>query len=255
MPSKIERFVAGQAEVQGWFSAQAAATWDCLLQHQNDRGVTGNTLEIGVWHGKSASMLLMHTDTTRELCVLVDRVKREAELQRTMQVMGIQAGPYLKYLDTPAERLLHTKLVSDGAGKFRWIHIDGEHTGVDVVRNLEFADHLLSDQGIVCLDDFFSWRYPQVTTAALRYIENNPHRFTLILTGYNKGYLCRPMKAYLYLDYLVQTLPAAMQDRGFPIAVAKTTYPTDGLTCGIGPRAEPEQLLIGPDFAPELVRV
>ena len=44
---------------------------------------------------------------------------------------------------------------------FRWIHIDGEHTGQAVANDLAIAHDLLADDGIICIDDFFSPAYPQ----------------------------------------------------------------------------------------------
>ena len=51
----------------------------------------------------------------------------------------------------------------------RWFHIDGEHTGTAVYRELEFANRIVNTDGIVVIDDFFSPRYPANTTEAMRY--------------------------------------------------------------------------------------
>ena len=48
--------------------------------------------------------------------------------------------------------------------RVRWFHIDGEHTGTAVYRELEFANRIVNTEGIVVIDDFFSPRYPANTT-------------------------------------------------------------------------------------------
>ena len=45
--------------------------------------------------------------------------------------------------------------VREAARDFRWIHIDGEHTAQAVSNDLAIAETLLSDRGILVLDDFF----------------------------------------------------------------------------------------------------
>ena len=49
---------------------------------------------------------------------------------------------------------------------FRWIHIDGEHTGQAVGNDLAIAHELLADDGIICIDDFFNPAYAQVSAAS-----------------------------------------------------------------------------------------
>ena len=41
--------------VPGWFSFQSFCVWRAFLEHQAN--ITGDLFEIGVWKGRSASML------------------------------------------------------------------------------------------------------------------------------------------------------------------------------------------------------
>lgn len=254
MSDHLKRFLNVHESIEGWFSPQSAAIWDALLQRQRDTGLRGNTMEIGVWHGKSGGLMLLHTDTENELCLLVDRVVRRRELDHTLDLLDHRPGPLLKYLGTPAETLTSTNIVKDGALSFRWIHIDGEHSGVDVCRNLDLADRLLCDRGVVCLDDFFSWRYPQITEAVFKYIRTQPHRFAMFLVGYNKAYLARPMYVHEYLEFCVSEMGQTIEDSGFETSICKTTWPADSQIIGIGGRQE-QHALIGPDWSMETIRV
>lgn len=254
MSEALTRFLAVEKQIEGWFNPSAAATWDCLLSFQKRMEVTGNTMEIGVWHGRSAGLLVMHTDTDSEMCLLVDRVVRREELDRTLGLLEHEPGPLLKYVGIPAETLATTDAVRKGALSFRFIHIDGEHSGVDVYRNLELADGLLARHGIICLDDFFSWRYPQITEATFDFINTHKHRFTMFLVGFNKAFLARPMWVHDYHEYCIQQLGGEMEERGFETSVAKTTWPADSKVIGIGPRYA-DTPIIGPDWCPQTVRV
>ena len=86
----------------------------------------------------------------------------------------------------------------------RWFHIDGEHTGTAVYRELEFANRIVNTDGIVVIDDFFSPRYPANTTEVIRYLEKNPFHFRLLAVGFNKGYLCRPESLPRYMDFMAR---------------------------------------------------
>ena len=109
----------------------------------------------------------------------------------------------------------------------RWFHIDGEHTGTAVYRELEFANRIVNTEGIVVIDDFFSPRYPANTTEVIRYLEKNPFHFRLLAVGFNKGYLCRPESLPRYMDFMASGMSRALQGYGAKTTIFKTTGPWD----------------------------
>ena len=96
----------------------------------------------------------------------------------------------------------------------RWFHIDGEHTGTAVYRELEFANRIVNTDGIVVIDDFFSPRYAANTTEVIRYLEKNPFHFRLLAVGFNKGYLCRPESLPRYMDFMASGMSRALSTYG-----------------------------------------
>ena len=74
-------------------------------------------------------------------------------------------------------------------GCFRWIHIDGEHSGPAVRNDLAIAAALIAPGGIICLDDFFTPAYPQITAAVFEFLASCRDELQLFLVGYNKAYL------------------------------------------------------------------
>ena len=115
----------------------------------------------------------------------------------------------------------------------RWFHIDGEHTGTAVYRELEFANRIVEPQGIVVIDDFFSPRYPANTTEVIRYIEKNPFHFRLLAVGFNKGYLCRPEACRATWTSCVEGMSEALHGYGCKATIFKTTGPWDTDAVGI----------------------
>lgn len=250
----FDRYLEVEDRIEGWFSREAAATWDALLSLQERCSVAGNMLEIGVWRGKSAAMLAIHADPRREKLMLLDKYLTPNELRENL---GLVRGPLddsIQFIQGDSRRLAVDPLIAEGFESFRWIHIDGEHSAGAVTNDLLIAQTLCAPNGIVCLDDFFNWMYPQVTEAVLRYVRENPDHFALFLCGYNKAYLARPHYVHTLLDFCKVRLADELEARGVEATVAKTTWPAEMNTFGIGPRFEGKALR-GPDWDQRTIRV
>jgi predicted O-methyltransferase YrrM len=224
------RFLRAFVDVPGWFYPQSAATWDILLSYQEAHGIVGNLLEIGVYQGKSAGMAALHRQG-EESCVFVDPLPMDGIRQRLEQLLPDAKCEYIQEL---SQYLPRHAFVRDAARDFRWIHIDGEHSAQAMQNDLTIAETLLSDRGILVVDDFFSPSYPQITQAVFRFLDANPGRLMLLLCGYNKGYLCRPRAAREYLGFIKDAFYLNMAKRGMSrITVCKTSEPSDMNTFGL----------------------
>jgi hypothetical protein len=230
---RFDDYMKHFSEVDGWFQTPAIAIWDTLLSYQQEHGISGNLLEIGVWKGKSAALAALHCQGD-DACVFVDAMPLDEAKARISQVTP---GISYHYLQEQSQSLARHPFVSQGTPAFRWIHVDGEHSGQSVTNDLEIADHLLSDRGIAVFDDFFSPGYPQVTQAVFQFLATRPGRFALVLCGFNKGYLCRPKAAREYLQFVRTSLYSNMADRGCDkVTISKTTEPGDMNTFGVTDR-------------------
>ncbi len=250
----FERYLAIHTDTEGWFAEEAAAAWDALLAFQRRRGQAGNLLEIGVWHGKSAALLALHTDFSRETCVLVDRYMNDPVVESTLDRARPDWREAVNLVRIDSARLVVDPLVVEGFASFRWIHIDGEHSARAVSSDLSLAATLLAEDGIVCLDDFLSWLYPQVTEAVFRYLRENPDHFSLFLCGHNKGYLARTHFVHEYLGFCDRELLDEIEARGFEPMLAKTTYPAELNCFSLGPRSANVRRR-GPDWEQGRIRI
>ncbi len=232
LPTNLyELFVALFDKTPGWFYHESAAIWDTFLSYQEATNNVGNMLEIGVYQGKSAGMLALHR-RGEETCVLVDVTPLHQVRQRIEQAVP---NAKCEYLQEMSQFLVRHPFVREAARDFRWIHIDGEHSAQAVSSDLALAETLLSDRGIIVLDDFFSPHYPQITQALFRFLDANPGRLMLMLCGFNKGYLCRPRAAHEYLTFMRSSLFANLARRGCGkrVTICKTTAPSDMNAFGI----------------------
>ncbi len=247
-----EEFIELTEATEGWFFRESAAAWDSLLSFQAQNKIRGHSLEIGVHHGKSAAMILRHSDPLQEMNFLVDLYLNRPKIEETLTRFRPVHNDTVSLLKLDSRVLARPQLMGEGRGKFRWIHIDGEHTSGAVMNDLEIASKLLAKNGVVVDDDFFSWWYPQITEAVFRYIRENPDQFGLFLFGYNKAYLAHPQFLHHYQDYVYKQLPNDLLQRGVKVSLSKTCTPAESPTFGMGPWMG--QQYRGPDWDQHNIR-
>ena len=135
----------------------------------------------------------------------------------------------------------------------RWFHIDGEHSAPALALDLQLADKLLHSQGVVVVDDLFSFSYPQVTKAVHQYESRHPASFTMFLCGFNQGFFCRPNMAELYRIYVESSLFSDLSARGHNnVTIWKTASDRDMGCFGIT-RIYGDRKYRGPDWDENLV--
>ncbi len=238
--------------IPGWFTFQSYCTWRALLdqQAQQQAGVTGDLFEIGVWRGRSASVLASYRKPDERL-YLCDLRLDEPAVQAAIRSVGLKPS-HIVPLSGPSADLPAKLDLQAMHQTVRWFHIDGEHTGSAVYRELELAHAIVNAGGIVVIDDFFSSRYPANTTEAVRYLEKNPFHFRLLAVGHNKGYLCRPESLPRYMDFLAEDFTLALRRYGHRATVFKTTGPWDADAVGIVDYVDEAGPIAGPDSEPQL---
>lgn len=223
-------FLNSSSDVDGWFAKEAAAVWDAILSFQNVIGIAGHFLEIGVWKGKSAMMAALHVKPS-EVLMLVDPL---ALGDAVTNIRGLSPNADIRTFQAASRYLRKSNEFNAMRSSFRWIHIDGKHTGQDVTIDMGIADDLLDENGMLVVDDFFSPAYPQVSQAVFRYIERHPYSFQLVICGFQKAYLVRPLAHHVYMEYIATGLMASLKQRGVEnITIWKTTEKMDLNAFGI----------------------
>lgn len=233
--------------VPGWFTFQSFCVWRAFLEEQ--AMVTGDLFEIGVWKGRSASMLAGYRKGDEKL-ILCDRGLDEGEIRESIRRTGTEPQNLVFIeafsIDLPAR--LDLKAMHHTV---RWCHIDGEHTGTAVYREMELANQIVRPDGLLVIDDFFSPRYPANTTEVIRYLEKNPHHFRLVAVAFNKAYLCRPESVPRYMDFLAAGMARSMRRYGWKATIFKTTGPWDMDAVGIEEFVDAAGIQVGPDDNPQ----
>jgi hypothetical protein len=195
---------SGRHRVNGWFHLYDALIIEALSEIQHGQDWTGPMMEIGVFHGKSAILLdLLRQQGEAIVCLdlFADDARRIFERNLRHHVgsahgCAIVSGNSQDY---------DAATLAAFAGRYRFYHIDGGHTFEEALHDLRLAPDILTEQGIVALDDVFVSAHPDVTTALYSFLKEK--KLKLFALSNNKGYLCTPDLAAFYRDNLRGMLP------------------------------------------------
>ncbi|RVT91594.1 class I SAM-dependent methyltransferase [Rhodovarius crocodyli] len=194
--------------VTGWFSDMSAGIVDAFLDYQDQKGIPGDLMEIGVAHGRSASLINLHA-RTREHFIAVDcnaPLLEEAAALLRGQGTGQVIVHGCDSQALPAEDFRQ--------GCVRFMHIDGDHGRGALLNDLTIADQVVGPEGLLVLDDFLAPQYLAATAGVFEWLTLHPKRFEMVLAGHNKAYLARPEAARDYLFFIRDQLPAQLRARG-----------------------------------------
>ena len=211
-----------QRTIDGYFLDESAAIWCFLLQEQHVtwswEGLTsGDYLEIGVFKGKSASVLAEYARAFGNALVAVDPVILP-ETRATLDAIGAR----VEYLPIRSEHLMTHDYVRRHARGVAFAHIDGMHRFAAVQGDLRACEELLSDFGVIAVDDFHTDLYPQIPAAVYRYLYSGVSDLSMFLVGFNKVYLCRNVAKAFFKKVVYERALTVLKDLGYTVSLVKT---------------------------------
>jgi hypothetical protein len=219
-------------DTPGFFTNLAIATWDFFLVSQRAMAVAGNFLEIGVYRGRSALLGACHM-VRGETCILADvcPIEEVAAAIRSLE------GPDVVVASGKSSMLLSGHSLAQFEGTVRWLHIDGDHAGHSVMNDLRVSERFLNDCGVICVDDFFSWRYPQLTAAVYKFLLDTAPLYRMVLCGAGKCYIVRSADYVIYEALIRKYLAGHLRGCGELVTIHKSGHTHDGGCFSLGPRS------------------
>jgi hypothetical protein len=247
---KLLLYEAQKNDFEGFFGDESAALFDIFLSFQKEQNIKGDFLEIGVYKGRSALMSGLHLENNEAFHLIDSYASLLEEVEKKMSLILGERG---KYHPTPSQ-LLTSDMLGVSKYSLSWMHIDGSHTGRAVWNDLSLCEPLLSEEGILVLDDFFNPAYPQITEATFKFLNQYSYSLSLILTAWNKAYLARPLFARKYLEMIHDTLGPSLHQRNIHhFMICKSTTREETTCYGISHRWQDRDyygLDINPDDLP-----
>ncbi|TJZ56074.1 class I SAM-dependent methyltransferase [Streptomyces piniterrae] len=164
------------SDVKGWFFTADQLLFDWFLARQEDRSEAGDLLELGAYMGKSAIFLgaRLRAGERFTVCDLFDSPAEDAsnskEMKKSYATLTRRAfeANYLAFheeLPTIVQGL--SSVVRDHVedGTVRFAHIDASHLYEHVHGDILAVRELLTETGVVVMDDYRAEHCPGVAAA------------------------------------------------------------------------------------------
>jgi hypothetical protein len=153
------------SSVPGFSSQFSARIMTGLILWQQSQGIEGDIGEIGVYQGRSMIALALAA-APKDKIVAVDTFAWPVDclsrfLTNAKQFLVNQEA--LVPLAANSASLSSRDLINAGSGRrFRFLHIDGDHSPEALARDLTLAIAALTRDGVICLDDMLHPLYPEL---------------------------------------------------------------------------------------------
>lgn len=201
----------GQRRVDGWldkFSAQYISSLDAI---QEIVGETGAVAEIGVHHGKLCILLALCT-RARESCLAIDvfedqhlntdRSGRGNKVKFLHNMQKWAPAADLKVVQRSSLEMLPGEIV-EICGRVRLASIDGGHTEECALNDLRLFEAVLTQRGVIIVDDCFNEAWPGVSSAIAKYLLGREGRLRPFAISPGKLYLALPEYTEFYRNEIM----------------------------------------------------
>jgi hypothetical protein len=159
-------------QVEGWCHEESAFLTCCLLNCQAAQGLASSLLEIGVYKGKYLSSLYHKARQMGQPVVGIDTFQwsNSDEVVATFaRLFGSADG--LRLIKASSRDFTPASLLEAlGGRKASFISVDGDHTAMAVRSDLFLVQEVLSEGGVIVIDDFMNSRAIGVSEGAYRYL-------------------------------------------------------------------------------------
>lgn len=190
-------------EIEGWLGPHAAYFAAYLLNVQHASGIGGPVLEIGVFAGKFMTLLhylgRKHGNATVGVDIFTHGPTPGAILRHAEALFGTTAGLALHEMNS-AELGPDAALELLGGEPPRAISVDGDHSAEGVLRDLRLSGTILSERGMLILDDVLNPYAAGVAEGTYRFLLDPGCAFVPFAHINNKTFICRRDCHAFYFD-------------------------------------------------------
>ncbi|KKM65246.1 hypothetical protein LCGC14_1493160 [marine sediment metagenome] len=182
--------------ISGWWKDSVFEIYQAINQIQREENIQGDLCEIGTWHGRSF-LPLRNFASSNETCIGIDIFHKDYVkilLNNITNCFGNLDGCKIINSDS--------KTVSTDTFKnpIRIFYIDGGHSYIDALSDLNLAKSVLNKKGIMFLDDYKNPRYgPNVVGAIDTFLKINKG-FKLAFSSTQRIFLCKKEMVNFYVS-------------------------------------------------------
>jgi len=212
----LERFLNnGFEKIEGWVDRGVVGVLKAVNQIQSELAASGGVLEIGVHHGRFFILLNGFLESPNIKSYAIDLFGRQERnidksgcgnediFKANLALYDRHHGTNVVILSGDSTRLRTFDLHMFSTAPPRMISIDGGHTIEHTLSDLKLSEGVITDGGVVILDDVINPLWPGVIEGALLYLGGRPTLWPVFM-GYNKLILV-PMSVHsFYYSELAQ---------------------------------------------------
>jgi len=192
----------GHKRVQGWLHKPVPLLVIEIDKIQNVLGIKGNVAEIGVHHGKFFIVLKLLCKKD-ELALAIDvfdnfelNVDISGRGDKDLLIRNLNrfsnGTDNVRIIQKDSMKLTPEELLDIVGGTFRIFSVDGGHTAEITHKDLLTASQVLSDGGVIILDDYFNEPWPGVSEGLNRFLSgDNSSNIFPFLIGANKVFMTK----------------------------------------------------------------
>jgi predicted O-methyltransferase YrrM len=197
-PSILQLYLNVFRRVEGWFSYDAALMFMAYNQLIAAAGISGDTLEIGVYYGLSAIAIASLRGHGRKMYAidLFEHLGSNVAYgagQSYRAAFETNMRSFFGALDflVPIAESSGRLRSSDFPHSFSFCHVDGGHSPEETCADLTFASDILLPGGLLALDDYFNPQNPGVCEGALDFRQRHTGVLQPVAIGFNKVLFCK----------------------------------------------------------------
>jgi len=223
-PRQISDYFAfeGHKDINGWLSAESLSFIKYLADFQNKNVINGNIAEIGVYHGRLfIALCLMLNSGEKGLAIDVfedqeynlDNSGRGDLFKFTENIRNkLCTLDHIEILKSDSMKVSADQIHSIlGKNSVRLFSVDGCHTPGHTLNDLRLASQVLTDNGVIILDDFKNTEWPGVEEGLSTFLKENKS-YCPFAVAYNKLYITTAAYIVEYQKY-VQGISSRYSDK------------------------------------------
>lgn len=192
-PSFILKYLDAFHRIEGWFQFDAALLFMAYNQIAAEHGIAADVLEIGVHFGLSA-IATAHLRGPQGKFYAVDLFE-DLQSQNVSRSGYGSRGLFERNMAEFYDDLSFLHVLpclsadlkpGDLGATFSFCHVDGGHSRLETLGDLELASEILLPGGLLALDDYFNVLYPGVCEGAVEFHLRKPGVLKPVAIGFNK---------------------------------------------------------------------
>lgn len=193
----------GYHDIAGWLHMPAVEATLMLADIQRAHLAPGPVCEIGVWEGRYLS-LLSFLPATPQRVLAIDPLyhggDRDAQLKRLQHNIATYARrpDLVTLLERDSKEVTPDAILATLGAKCQFVSVDGDHTMEGALHDLQIAEAITAEGGIVALDDIPNFSCPGVTEAIMRHALNESSQLAPFLLIANKLFLTQKSYCEVY---------------------------------------------------------